>query len=146
MTNEAAIEIIEWKYDGIYSFYNIQNDLDVLDEFLNPFKWNHYAAIYEDEDLVGYFTFNPLNVYEVEIGLGLHPDIMGKGKGLSFVEYAIEIALKWYVPKKMIVNIAEFNQRAIRLYEKLGFEKISQFIKKINGNEYSFVRLERETL
>lgn len=146
MTNEVALEIVEWEYDGEYSFYDIQNDIDDLDEFLNPFKWNHYAAIYEDEKLVGYFTFNPLNLHEVEIGLGLHPELTGKGKGYSFLEYAIDIALKWYEPKKLIVNVAEFNNRAIRVYEKSGFKRVSQFQQKTNGGEYPFVRLERDIL
>lgn len=146
MTNEVALEIVEWEYDGEYSFYDIQNDIDDLDEFLNPFKWNHYAAIYEDEKLVGYFTFNPSDLHEVEIGLGLRPELTGKGKGYSFLQYAIDIALKWYEPKKLIVNVAEFNNRAIRVYEKSGFKRVSQFQQKTNGGEYPFVRLERDIL
>ncbi|WP_158282122.1 GNAT family N-acetyltransferase [Salipaludibacillus keqinensis] len=144
MTNEAALEIVEWEYPDEFSFYNIQNDMDDLDEFLNPFKWNHYAAVYENEKLVGYFTFDPLNLEEVEIGLGLHPDLIGRGKGKAFTAYAMELADKWYEPKKLIVNVAKFNARAIKVYEKNGFKKTVEFLQETNGDEYSFIRMEKE--
>ncbi|WP_280768709.1 GNAT family N-acetyltransferase [Salipaludibacillus daqingensis] len=143
MTNEAALEIVEWEYNDNLSFYNIQNNLDDLDEFLNPFKWNHYAAIYEGEGLVGYFTFDPLNIHEVEINIGLHPDLVGKGKGYSFAEYAIKTAIEWYEPKKLLVDIPEFNQRAIRLFEKQGFQTVNRSLNILNGEEYLFVRMEK---
>ncbi|WP_416149126.1 GNAT family N-acetyltransferase [Salipaludibacillus sp. HK11] len=146
MTNEAALEIVEWEYDDEYSFYDIQNEVDDLDEFLNPFKWNHYAAIYEDDELVGYFRFNPLNLHDVEIALGLRPDLTGLGKGYAFTKYAIETALKWYEPKKLLVNVAEFNQRAIHVFQKHKFDKVSYFQRNTNGRDYRFVKLERDFL
>jgi [ribosomal protein S18]-alanine N-acetyltransferase len=146
MTNDAALEIAEWEYEEPYSFYNLQNDVDDLDEFLNPFRWNHYAAIYEKNELVGFYTFNPLNLEEVEIGLGLRPDLTGKGKGVPFVDYALAVAVKWYDPKKLIVKVAEFNKRALAVYEKAGFQKVDHFMQHTNGEQVPFVRMEKKIL
>lgn len=143
MTNEDALEIVAWEYEGKYAFYNIQNDVDDLDEFLNPFHWNHYAAVYENDNLAGFFTFTPLDIHTVEIGLGLRPDLTGKGKGRDFVSFAEDTAVKWYDPKQLVVKVAQFNERAIHIYKQAGFSEKETFLQKTNDSEYPFVRMEK---
>ncbi|MGO1372397.1 MAG: GNAT family N-acetyltransferase [Senegalia sp. (in: firmicutes)] len=58
------------------------------------------------------------------IGWGLKPELCGKGLGEKFVSACVDFAIKEYDYKGEYVHfgVAEFNKRAIKVYERLGFE------------------------
>ncbi|WP_157812027.1 GNAT family N-acetyltransferase [Alteribacter populi] len=142
MTNEDAMKIAEWEYKGPYDFYNFKNDEEDLDYFLNPFNWEHISAVYDSNILVGFASFTVVNAREVEVGLGLRPDLTGKGNGEEFVKFAVERAKAKYEPITLTVNVASFNERAITVYGRIGFKKVEAFIQKTNGSSYPFVKME----
>ena len=83
LTQMHALEIAnEWKYDGIYSFYDMTADAEDYEQFIDEDLRNqndHYEAL-ENNELVGFFCVIQENA-SIEIGLGMRPDICGKGKG-----------------------------------------------------------------
>ena len=56
MSEQAAQAIARWKYDGPYSFYNMENDPDDLAELLEPQNWlgRFYEAMDESVDPLNY--------------------------------------------------------------------------------------------
>lgn len=62
----------------------------------------------------------------IDIGIGLKPDLTGKGFGTVFFSFILSLVLK-EGPAPLRLTVAKFNTRAIHLYEKLGFEKKIEF-------------------
>jgi len=58
---------------------------------------------------------------DVEIGVGLRPDLTGRGLGLPFVRAGLELARRRCHPQTFSLYVATFNRRAITVYERAGF-------------------------
>ncbi|WP_157261613.1 hypothetical protein [Paenibacillus sp. A3] len=60
MTQEEAEEIAGWKYEEPYSFYNMDDDPDDYEEFLDPVRrGSRYYSVYTESGLMGFFSFTP---------------------------------------------------------------------------------------
>lgn len=125
MSNDYANEIAyKWKYRGRYAFYNIMQAEQELKEFLNKelHKSTFYAVLGEKEELIGFYSYAFENDI-MWIGLGLKPKLTGKGFGKSFMQRALEFGISEfnYAESKILLTVAEFNKRAIHLYESFDF-------------------------
>jgi [ribosomal protein S18]-alanine N-acetyltransferase len=136
MTEDRAKQILTWKYEAPYDFYNIEESSESLNELLeNPY----FAVLNTDKALVGFFCIGsaaqvPLGVtvgaYSEElldIGIGMNPSLTGQGFGASFFSFILSYVQDTYSVKSIRLTVAKFNQRAIHLYTKLGFEKKMEF-------------------
>lgn len=141
MSNEEALSIVEWKYEGNDAYYNISDDDELLDEFLNPFNWNHYVVIYESGELIAYCTYSPKNDV-VEMSLVLRPDLIGQGRGEPLMSYVMNLAKERYEPKKFIFHIPQYNKRALRATEKLGYKRTITSIVQKNNSQVPLVQME----
>lgn len=57
------------------------------------------------------------------IGIMVHRDYQNKGVGSALMEKLIDLADNWLMLVRLELTVFEDNERAIRLYEKFGFEK-----------------------
>jgi [ribosomal protein S18]-alanine N-acetyltransferase len=112
---ESLAEIGTWRYDPPYDFYDGDSD-----PVLNPERF--YEAVDEDGGLAGFFYFEE-KVDALEIGLGLRTGLTGRGLGLEFLRAGMEFAHRRFQPGRIILNVAAFNERAIKVYERAGFQK-----------------------
>ena len=142
MTNDSAMAIADWIYTPPYDFYNAVPDDPDLADFLNP-EFRHgryYETVAEYYGLVGFFEFkhekDPL-----EIGLGLRPDLTGKGLGLRFVQAGMAFARSHFGVSHLCLTVATFNQRAITVYERAGFRPVTTYMHHTNGADYEFLRM-----
>ncbi|WP_139365727.1 GNAT family N-acetyltransferase [Shouchella patagoniensis] len=95
-----------------------------------------YFSVYENEQLVGYFCFQFQGEDELEMSLGMRPDLTGVGKGSSFLHGGLDFVRDKYHPKKIILTVATFNQRAIKVYQKAGFIIVNTYSQQTNGGIY----------
>jgi len=137
ITPDDARAISRWRYGGRYSVYD--GDLASVDSLLEPRLLYH--SVYDERgDLAGYFCFGEdarvsagrrLGVYErepaLDIGLGMRPDLTGRGLGEEFVHAGLRFAKETYSPQAFRLTVAAFNRRAIRVYESVGFEPVETF-------------------
>jgi len=142
LTQRQAEQIAyEWQYDGPFAFYDMPNDEDDLAEFLNPEeRTEHYFAVLNGEEMIGYYVFE-LNAEIVDVGLGMRPDLTGQGNGTAFLEAGLAFVMDRYAPKQIELAVATFNERAIRLYTKSGFEPVKLFQQATNGGSYEFLKM-----
>jgi len=145
MDEHCAHAIASWRYEGIYAFYDMERDAQDLEELLDPRSWvdRYYAVTDEHGDLVGFFCFER-EKDAVVIGLGLRPDLAGRGWGQAFLEAGLEFAREKYRPSTFALSVATFNERAIHVYRKAGFEDVEVFINETNGGQCEFLRMARE--
>lgn len=146
MNKEYANEIaLKWKYKGIYSFYDMTEDKEDLEEFLDLKQWeNKFAVLDADKKLVGFYSFSFENGV-MWIGFGLRPELTGKGLGVSYVLSGIKFGIERYNYKEnyIMLAVAKFNERAIKAYDKVGFSITEEYIQETNGGKYPFVKMRK---
>jgi ribosomal-protein-alanine N-acetyltransferase len=129
MTIDYAARIIEWTYENEYSIYSFQKNDATVGELMNG---DYYACLDQRNELLGYFCFgksaqiptvetDAYNSEMLDIGLGMQPARCGKGRGYLFVKAGLDFAFKEFNLRQLRLTVALFNQRAIRVYEKIGF-------------------------
>lgn len=70
---------------------------------------------------VGVFQTNWLS-RSTTIGISLHSDWQSQGFGTEIMHTLLQFVFEQMNIRKVKLNVMDFNHRAIRLYEKLGFE------------------------
>lgn len=141
----ALIIADKWHYDGIYSFYDMTADLEDYEEIVTPQlrKNNYYQVLSLDNKLIGFFMLESIatapNVFE--IGLGLAPNLTGKGLGEKFLKIIIEYTTKNFPVNKLILDVAEFNIRAQTVYRRCGFGITKRHMQETNNSIYPFVEM-----
>jgi len=145
MDKNFARAIASWHYGGIYAFYDMEQDAKDLEELLDPRSWeDHYYAVTDDQgDLIGFFCFER-EKEAVVIGLGLRPDLTGRGWGQAFLEAGLGFAREKYRPATFTLSVAAFNQRAIKVYRKAGFKDLEVSVNETNGGQYEFLSMARK--
>ncbi|KGP73394.1 GNAT family N-acetyltransferase [Pontibacillus yanchengensis] len=143
LTQAQAEEIAyKWHYDGDYSFYDMEADQEDLLEFLDPAqRGDSYYAVFDDDQMIGFFSFTQKDDHTIDIGLGMRPENTGEGNGEIFVHAGIEFAKRTYHPPHITLSVATFNKRAIKVYENIGFQKEDTFMQPTNGSNFEFVRM-----
>jgi [ribosomal protein S18]-alanine N-acetyltransferase len=145
MNDQEAREIAAWRYEAPYDFYDASSDPGDLEELLDPERreGSYYAAFDERGALVGFFQFEREGE-TVDVGLGLRPDLTGKGLGLGFMLAGLEFARRRFAPDGFSLSVATFNERAIRVYERAGFRRGEVYTHHTNGGEHLFLSMSRE--
>lgn len=165
---DYAREMINnWKYESEFSIYDYINEEELL---LNAENWGaeRFAVLNEDEELVGELTTeffrevdkgseddgyvdvqtvkdNPDKVYEMWIGFSLRPDLTGKGLGKEFVSQCVNFAVKHHNYKGDYVRlgVAKFNKRAIKTYERVGFQVFDTCIGEIAEEKFKILWMKK---
>jgi ribosomal-protein-alanine N-acetyltransferase len=145
MNDEDAREISRWHYEPPYDFYDAVSDQDDLQELLDPErrKDSYFSVRDESGALVGFFQFEREGK-TVDVGLGMRPDLTGKGLGVGYLLAGLEFARERFSPERFTLSVTTFNERAIRAYERAGFERGHVYTHHTNGGEYLFLSMARE--
>jgi RimJ/RimL family protein N-acetyltransferase len=133
--------IITWRYEGEYAIYNWQSEDDPA-EMLDR-RSPHFAVKDEQGELVGFFAFgSSAQVWDsgephlysenntITVGLGMRPDLTGKGLGPGFVQAGLDFAREQFNPDYFRLYVMTFNERAIRVYERAGFERAGIYVRR----------------
>jgi RimJ/RimL family protein N-acetyltransferase len=135
ITEKDVRQIFTWEYEAPYDIYNLpsENIEEELGYFLDP--QNNFFSLFSNQDLTAFCSYGsdarvPGGDYTEEaldIGMGVKPDLTGQGNGSDFARAVLLYALNSFQPEKLRVTIAGFNERARRVWEKLGFEQTQTF-------------------
>ncbi len=161
--NEAeARAVCSWQYEEPYAVYNMGSDPDeanVEEEMLDR-QSPHYAVKDEHGELVGFFSFGSsaevwdndephLYVEEaggktITVGLGMRPDLTSKALGLAFVNAGLTFATEQFKPDYFRLYVMPFNARAIKVYEKAGFQRVGTYMQRNEYGDREFIEMRRE--
>ncbi|WP_237150647.1 GNAT family N-acetyltransferase [Planococcus rifietoensis] len=135
MTEESARDILSWRYPYPYDFYNGEASDESLQELMN----GSYRLVWEQGELFGFYCTgkgaqvpagHASNAYPegpVDIGLGMKPEKTGAGRGAAFLDFLLREINKRHPEQALRLTVAQFNARAVRLYERVGFVKTVEF-------------------
>ncbi|WBW95987.1 GNAT family N-acetyltransferase [Oceanirhabdus sp. W0125-5] len=134
-------DILTWEYEGIYSFYNNNVSKEKI-EFIKSFidSDNDFSIYNEFNELIGNCSFYYIGEFFC-LGVQMRPTITGKGFGTEFVKSIIEFGKEKYNLSYIDLTVAKFNKRAIKVYDKLGFEVVEEFVNTIRGVDYDFIAM-----
>lgn len=143
MKQHEAMDIADnWKYNDEYAFYDMTEDIEDYEEIVNESKrGDNYYSVINDNSLYGFFCISQ-NENSIEIGLGMKPEYTGIGKGLEFVNTILKYVKMNYKVKTILLDVASFNVRAIKVYERAGFCTKGKTMINTNGGVHEFVIME----
>ena len=124
MTEDEKRVISAWHYRGEYAIYDLppfeeQKEKGIA--LMNPARAKNYFSYYDGDMLIG-FTNILEEENEVFIGIGVNPNICGKGYGQRILKAVAGITDRLYPSKREYLEVREWNKRAVRCYEKAGFK------------------------
>ena len=123
LTDEDKKAICSWKYDGECSIYNIPSYESIKESqsgFMNPEKENNYRVFKNDNNIIGYIYLSERET-EIFIGIGVNPNFLNMGFGTQIVLESSALSKELYPEKPLCLEVRNWNERAIRCYEKAGF-------------------------
>lgn len=151
MTKDRALQISKWQYEYPYSLYDMDSSEDSIMELMNG---EYYYALDEHDDLIGFICVGgsarvpggyAAGIYtdlrKLDIGLGLKPDLTGNGRGQGFLSEILSFLNNQFSAREYQLVVAAFNERAIRVYERIGFVKETHFMSKYEEKELEFISM-----
>ena len=132
-----ARQILTWRYAPPYDFYNPLSERpaeDYVRKFVNP-EYQFHAVLDESDSFIGFCSFGidgqvPGGNYEKEaldIGVGMEPELTGNGLGHQFFDTILQHGLETFNPAWTRLTVANFNKRALKLYQKFDFTLFDEF-------------------
>jgi RimJ/RimL family protein N-acetyltransferase len=142
--NAYTREVATWHYEPPWDFYDLASDPADTAAMRDPARAGHRRAVLGDGGRLEAYWYFDWYSDVVEIGIGLRPDLTGRGRGESFLRAQLEYASDHWQPATFRLFVAAWNERAIRLYERLGFREVARETRRFElVGEHEFIQMER---
>ncbi len=152
MDEAHARTFLSWRYRAPYDVYNVTSEQadEAIQFFLDP-QNAYYSIIAPDRQFVALCCFGwdaqvPGGDYStdaLDIGLQLHPVLIGRAHGRIYVGPFLEFAIQTYTPTRLRTTVATFDERDLHMYQQAGFQITQHFTSSHDGRPY--VTLVRDT-
>ena len=131
-------EIMDWHYEPPYDFYDTAADPPE-----DPAKFRIVRG--KDGRVEAFWYFDRPEDGVAEVGIGLRPDLTGKGLGERFMTAQLDYARQQWSPRTFRLFVTDWNARAIALYERLGFREVgARHVRSFElFGDHVFLRMER---
>lgn len=132
--------MLEWMHDPQISA-NFRRNLNDIDEesaltFINNARIKpteggsiHYAIVDETDEYLGTISLKEIDLESknAELAISLRQKAQGKGIAADAMRQLLKIAFEEILLVRIYLNVLSENERAIRLYERCGFEFEGEF-------------------
>lgn len=145
MNEQSARAVLSWVYPPPYLIYN-EDPLrmeQVVQELLRP-DYHYYTLAEGRDSLVAYCCCGldarvgggDYDDDSLDLGLMVRPDLNGLGRGGEYAGAVLQFTRRHFPQRRWRVTIAEFNQRAQRVWSKLGFVRVQTFARQGDGTAF----------
>jgi RimJ/RimL family protein N-acetyltransferase len=143
-TEAHTREVLSWQYEPPYDFYDLASDPEDEAAMRDPARAEHHRAVLDDSGRLEAFWYFDWHREVVEVGIGLRPDLTGRGLGEALMRAQLEYASQSWQPETFRLFVVAWNERAIRLYERLGFREVARATRHFElVGDHEFVQMER---
>jgi RimJ/RimL family protein N-acetyltransferase len=145
MDEAAAREVLAWRYEPPFDCYDIDSDVPEAEvAFLTDPVSRYYRLDDAGGGLVAFCCFGadaqvPGGAYAgdaLDIGLGVRPELTGRGLGGWVVGQVVTFAERSFGPVALRVTVMVWNRRALRVWEHHGFRQTEVFQEPSSGEAY----------
>ena len=124
LTEDDLDEIATWTYDGPWSVYDSDGRLDPTLGYWAVVgapgeRLAGFGCLGEDARVRGLPEVGDV----VDVGVGMRPDLVGRGTGAAFATAFLEFAATRTAALRFRVVVKDWNARSLRLVEQLGFAR-----------------------
>ena len=151
MSQKYASEIVSWRYEAPYDLYNYAADdrEKAVDYLIN--EKNRFFAVLDEGCLVGFRSFGEDGRVDggsyddsyLDTGGGSRPDLTGKGLGAEIIVKALQFGSEEFETERFRVTVAEFNERALKVHRRIGFQEDQRFPRKSDGMEFVVLKIDK---
>lgn len=140
LTSDEVDDIGRWAYEGRDATYEFDDG--------PPDPADGYHAVEADDGMfVGYCCFGAearvpgIDAVPgtVDIGYGMHPDLVGQGRGRRFLAAILDHARVHEAPERFRALVLDWNQRSLATCRNAGFTEVGV----VTTDQGHFVVLER---
>jgi GNAT superfamily N-acetyltransferase len=141
----AARAVIGWRYEPPYDRYNLEGEVPeaAVAFLLDPVN-RYYRMDDTSGELAAFCCFGhdarvvggDYRAEALDIGMGVRPDLTGRGLGAHFAVQVAAFAKRTFAPAALRVTIAEFNRRAQRVWQTIGFRQNQTFRQPHTNDAY----------
>jgi ribosomal-protein-alanine N-acetyltransferase len=143
-TEAHTHEVLSWQYEPPYDFYDLASDPEDEAAMRDPARAGHQRAVLGESGRLEAFWYFDWDGEVVEVGIGLRPDLTGRGLGEALMRAQLEYASQSWQPETFRLFVAAWNERAIRLYDRLGFREVARATRHFElVGDHEFVQMER---
>lgn len=123
LTHATAEEISGWVYESPYEAYSFKGTSD--DWLLDTSTWGtEQFCLMDGETILGQVACQ-LDGADLWVGWSMAPHLCGKGNGDRFVQQCVQELLRFTGHTgQILLRVTAWNRRAIRAYEKAGFQYV----------------------
>ncbi len=141
-----ALAASHWRYPGAYAIYDLDlAELVFYAIFRAPLRAlgvYPLAVAIPGDPFISVFSLIRRGS-DVELGVGMRPDLMGQGLGLEMMLQGMDYARQRLHPATFSLEVATFNRRAIAVYERAGFQPSSTKPFTAHGKRYESLKMTR---
>jgi len=150
MNRSYATLIVSWRYEHPYDIYGYTDDerKKAIEDLAN--EENGFYAVLHDGELVAFRSFGEdgrvnggdYDEHHLDTGGGLRPDLTGKGLGSKVIMEGLRFGNRKFGTKRFRVTIADFNGRAKKACEKIGFRIKDRFLRASDNKPFTIYTIE----
>lgn len=135
-----------WRYPPNDAIYDLDPAVLVFTALMRvPLRALGFHALVvdlPDDPLISVFSLIQRGG-DVELGVGMRPDLMGHGLGLGLMLAGMDLARAQLRPTTFSLTVAIFNRRAITVYERAGFAPGQTTRVRMRGQWHDSMRMSR---
>ncbi len=96
----------------------------------------YYGIRNENDRLIGYLGIKDIRIFfrSSTLGIVLDPNFIDRGYGTEILKEYLDHYFTKMKMRRMFLEVAEFNTRAYRVYEKIGFVPIAYYLDEFHSH------------
>tara|TARA_R100000008_G_scaffold58628_1_gene36447 strand:- start:5621 stop:6109 length:489 start_codon:yes stop_codon:yes gene_type:complete len=135
--NKTRNEVSKWLHD--ISTHTIEECRRWFDLNQSTFHF----IIEKNKEKIGYFRFSNVTKDSLYIGADINKNYRGKGYAMKAYKSVLK-ELEKLNYENILLEVLEFNHRAINLYKNLGFYEIEKNMIERNGKKVFSIKMKKE--
>jgi len=154
LQEKDSAPMVEWLTNNDVTKYltiggsnsNIESTLEFIRKSADESKNLHRAITDENDNYLGTVSLKNIAKKEAEYAIAMHHNAQGTGAAAAGSKLILDLAFNKLNLHRVYLNVLRINQRAVKFYDKLGFNYTHSTVSTYSGEESELVWYEAKNL